>query len=418
MAQTRIIQPLNIQHGQALPISSSPFTASAVTIREGSAATTLNLRTIMNQISGFTLGAWADLNPSVDNITVVREYSTNGGSTWQTLGTTPISGLVSDELNIITTTLESAGTMDVSVDDDSIDSNIDHDGTTRMRLNILITDDGGDTMRIYQPLSIVHGVQLPTGEHTDSAITLREGADATRLNLQAIINNISDVELTDWGELNPAPTSISPETEYSTDGGSTWQVLGTTAVNGLTSSELTYTQSLANGTVDATLADDSITQDTDSDDTTRFRSKILVAEGTRQLFIYIPLNLRHGYALPATTHTLSTLTLREGTTEQINLLTALNEIADFDAGAWSDINPAPDSITVTIEYTENGGSTWQTLGTVAFRDLMVSDFSDNANDALSDGLLDLTLAANTIAANTPYSGNARFRANILIDDGQ
>ena len=421
MASTTILQPLSIKHGQGLPTSSSPFAASSVTIREGASATTLNLRTILNQISNFTLTTWGDLNPDVATIVVTKQYSTDSGATWLTLGTTEVQGLVDSELDISTTTAVSAGMVSVSVDDDAIDSNIDHDGTTRVRLNILITDDDGGTMRIYQPLSITHGISLPTGSHTESsATTLREGATAMTLNLQEIINNINNVELTDWDDLNPQPTAISPEIEYSTNSGSSWSVLGTTAVRGLVSSEVTFvtTSALSAGTMTIALDDDAVTQNTLHDSTTRFRAKILLTEGTRQLFIYIPLDVRHGYALPAQTSTLSTLEIREGATESINLLDALNGITGFDADAWSDINPVPDSITVTPQYTEDAGVTWTTLGAIAFEDLIGGDFSYNAADAVSDGMFEVTLDDATIISDVPYTGDNRIRLRIVIDDGE
>ena len=420
MAQTIILQPLQILHGAALPVSSSPFSSSAVTVREGANAVTLNLRTILNQISGFTLSAWSDLNPDVASIAVVKEYSTNGGSTWQTLGTTAIGGLTASELDLVTTSAVSAGTMTVSVDDDAIDTNIAHDATTRIRLNILITDDDGDTMRIYQPLSITHGIQLPTGSHTEStARTLREGASAISLNLQAIINNINNVELTDWSDLNPIPTSISPEIEYSTNSGSSWQVLSTTAVRGLVSSEITFvtTNALTGGTITIALDDDAVSQNTDHDGTTRFRVKIFITEGTNQLFVYIPLDIVHGFPLPAETSTLTTLELREGTTETLNLLTALNGISGFDADAWSDINPVPATVTATVQYTDDAGSTWQNLGGVSFIDINNTELTTDTSDGVVDGMIDIELVDGSIITNKPYSGNNRFRVRVVIDDG-
>ena len=420
--QARIYQLLNLQHGTALPSSGSPLTvSSSITVREGADAVTVNLRSILNNISGYMLAAWSDLNPSIASVAVAVEYSTNSGNAWQALSTTAISGLTLSEVTLSGVSgAASDGDFTIALAEDAITTNINHDGTTRMRLNVLITDNDGSTYRVYQPITFTHGVSLPTGSHTESSATeLREGALAMTFNLATILNNVNNFDLDAWDELNPAIVAVSPEMEYSTNGGSSWQVLSDSAVRGLVVDEVTFveTNALTAGTFTVAIDSNSITQNTLHDATTRMRLKVLLNDGDHNFFIYIPIDILHGMTLPTGSITRDAIVVREGAGGvNINLVAALNAFSNFNVALWSDINPAVDNITATLEYSSDG-STWQTLGAVAFRDVTNTELTADTTGAVADGMMEVELAEGSISENQDYSdSNGGFRLNILIED--
>ena len=79
MATQTLIYELDLIHGTALPGAAEHTASDVVELREGAAATTINMRTALNEITGFNVASWDEINPAVDSVTFTKEYTINSG---------------------------------------------------------------------------------------------------------------------------------------------------------------------------------------------------------------------------------------------------------------------------------------------------------------------------------------------------
>ena len=140
MGTFRVYQGVDLLHGISLPSSGSPHTAdSDIEVREGGSAITVNLRTLLNELSSYQLDVWADLNPAVTTVDITLEYVDSGGTVWTALGNTATYDVVLNDFTISSGSAVSAGTFTIALDSGTIAAN----QLDKFRLNILITDTEG-----------------------------------------------------------------------------------------------------------------------------------------------------------------------------------------------------------------------------------------------------------------------------------
>lgn len=141
MAVQTLIYELDLIHGTALPGAADHTASDVIELREGAAVTTVNMRTALNEITGFNVSSWDEINPAVSTATFTKQFTTNSGGTWATLTGTAVSDVINTDITITETNAESAGTFTISLAAGSITTNKLHDATAAFRVMVEL-DDG------------------------------------------------------------------------------------------------------------------------------------------------------------------------------------------------------------------------------------------------------------------------------------
>lgn len=151
MATFRIRIGIDFLHGVALPSTGSPHLGSTIEVREGATATSVNLQEVLNDISGYTLADWDNLEPGISSVDIDIEYTTGGtdlnsDDTWAefTTGAGAIADIERGDITIVESSAVTNGTFTIALADGSIQASVLTTSTTsRFRLNILLTDSDG-----------------------------------------------------------------------------------------------------------------------------------------------------------------------------------------------------------------------------------------------------------------------------------
>ena len=147
MPEVTIFKGIDFLHGVELPADGTEHSATDnLQVREGAGAISWNIRLDMNDISGFSVSAWGDIEPAITNVTVDLQVSTTGAALgastgWADHDSGAVEGIAPSEVVIDDTNGVSAGTASVTLNENAITANVPFSGTNRFRLKAVVNND-------------------------------------------------------------------------------------------------------------------------------------------------------------------------------------------------------------------------------------------------------------------------------------
>ena len=128
-----------IEYDTMLPDPSTAY-ATSVMVFDGDMVR-INLVNALNEIPDFRIRDWASLDPPVQSVNAVLEFSTDSGETWTEHTNMEVADLLPSEITIDDDDAVETGIIEVSLVSDAIEMSILHDATTRFRLRVEISDN-------------------------------------------------------------------------------------------------------------------------------------------------------------------------------------------------------------------------------------------------------------------------------------
>ena len=126
MADFVITVGMDLRHGVNLDDiqSESPYSApDDITLNEGGDAVTVNLRSILDGITGFSLTGWGDLNPTPTAVAIEIQKLESGS--WVALTNVAFNDVVLNDFVLTETNKLTNGTFTIALNSGTIAANVD-----------------------------------------------------------------------------------------------------------------------------------------------------------------------------------------------------------------------------------------------------------------------------------------------------